>query len=73
MVRREEDDEEVVQRLQQYKRKLQGLQVALTTAKLQPKTDSYEENRKQLLAGADPMQRQRELQVLFISLTCIAL
>lgn len=60
---REEDEEEIVQRLQQYKRLLQGLQVELSTAKLQPKGDSYQENRKQLLAGADPTQRQRELQV----------
>lgn len=52
-----------MQRLQQYKRSLQGLQVELSTAKLQPKADSYEENRKQLLAGADPTERQRELQV----------
>lgn len=63
LICREEDEEEVVQRLQQYKRSLQQLQVDLCTAKLQPKGDSYEENRKQLLAGADPTQRQRELQV----------
>ena len=59
-----------MQRLQQYKRSLQQLQVDLSTAKLQPKGDSYEENRKQLLAGADPTQRQRELQVRSC-LTCL--
>lgn len=65
---REEDDEDVVQRLQQYKRTLQSIQVDLSNAKLQPKLDSYEDNRRQLLAGADPTQRQRELQVCHLDL-----
>lgn len=60
---REEEDENVLHRLQQYQRLYQELQTAYSNAKLAKKVDPHEENRRLLLAGADPTKRQRELQV----------
>lgn len=60
---REEEDENVLHRLQQYQRQYQELQTAYSNAKLAKKVDPHEENRRLLLAGADPTKRQRELQV----------
>lgn len=60
---REEEDENVLHRLQQYQRQYQELQTAYSNAKLATKVDPHEENRRLLLAGADPTRRQRELQV----------
>ena len=60
---REEEDEDVLHRLQQYQWQYQELQTAYGNAKLATKIDPQEENRRLLLAGADPTKRQRELQV----------
>ena len=60
---REEEDENVLHRLQQYQRQYQELQTAYSNAKMATKVDPQEENRRLLLAGADPTKRQRELQV----------
>ncbi|KAL3154048.1 hypothetical protein ABBQ32_013594 [Trebouxia sp. C0010 RCD-2024] len=51
------------QELQQYQWQYQELQSAYSNAKLATKLDPQEENRRLLLAGADPTKRQRELQV----------
>ncbi|KAL3140052.1 hypothetical protein ABBQ38_004331 [Trebouxia sp. C0009 RCD-2024] len=59
----EEEDENVLHRLQQYQWQYQELQTAYSNAKLATKIDPQEENRRLLLAGADPTKRQRELQV----------
>ncbi len=67
---REEEDETVLGRLQQYKQVYQDIQTDYGNAKMAKKADPLEENRKLLLAGGDPTKRQRELQVM-CTCTCL--